>query len=131
MRSHFEDSSKLSQEIINLDKEIGAGRDEFVKARRDMDVLMDDEIKVLTDKDLKASEEEVKKSINVATTMILVLLLSGITIGGVAAVFITRGVTNPVRKLVEVSAIVAKGDLTPETEVKTRDEIGQLAGSFK
>ena len=127
----FEDSAKLCEEIIQLDKEIDAGRDEFVKIRRDMDVLMDDEIQVLTDADLKASEEEAKKSINVATTMILVLLLSGIAIGGIAAVFITRGVTNPVRKLVEVSAIVAKGDLTPEMEVKTRDEIGQLAGSFK
>jgi methyl-accepting chemotaxis protein len=127
----FEDSAKLCEEIIQLDKEIGAGRDEFVTIRRDMDVLLDDDIQTHAATDLKASERAVNKSIGLATTMIVFLLLGGITIGGVAAGFITRGVTNPVRKLVEVSAIVAKGDLTAETEIKTRDEIGQLAGSFK
>jgi len=131
MRSLFEDSAKLSQEIIKLDKEIGAGRDEFVTIQRDMGVLLDDEIQARADTDLKAADEEASKSISTATTMILFLLLGGIIIGGTAAVFITRGVTNPVRKLVDVSGIVAKGDLTPEMEVKSKDEIGQLAGSFK
>ncbi len=127
----FEDSAKLCEEIIQLDKEIGAGRDEFCKIRRDIAVLMDDEILVLTDKDLKAAEEAAGKSINTATTMTLVLLIVGVIAGIITAVLITRGVTVPLRRLVDASEIIAKGDLTPEIKVESKDETGQLANSFK
>ncbi len=115
----FEDSAKLSEEIIGLDKEIYGGAKEFVRLRREMDAMLDDEILPLSDKYLLSADEKAGKSIDVANYVSLTLLILGIVIGGCAAVFITRGVTNPVRKLVEVSAIVAKGDLTPEMEVKT------------
>lgn len=131
MRSLFEDSAKLSEEIIALEKEIATGRDEFVTIRREMDVLLDDDIQTHAAADLKASERAANKSISVATTMIVFLLLGGVIIGGTAAVVITRGVTNPVRKLADAASIIAKGDLTAETEVKTQDEIGELGGSFK
>lgn len=44
--------------------------------------------------------------------------------------FITLGITKPIRKLVDASNTVGKGDLTAEVKIKSRDEIGQLAVSF-
>lgn len=132
MRRLFEDSVELSKEIIQLDKEMDAGRDEFVKIRRNMDVLMDNEIQVLTDKDLKTSEEEAKQSINTANILTLVLLLFGIMIGSIAAVTITRGITNRVRSVVNrINEIAGSAsDLTATIRVKSKDEIGDLAKAF-
>ncbi len=132
MRRLFEESVELSKEIIQLDKEIGTGRDEFIKIRRDMDVLMDDEIQVLTDQDLKTSEEDAKRSINTANILVLALLLGGIIIGSIAAIVITRGITNPLRLVVSrVDEIAgAAGDLTTKVPEASRDEIGDLAKTF-
>jgi methyl-accepting chemotaxis protein len=127
----FEYNTGLSTEIVKIDKDIAINRYDFIQLRRKMDSMLDEEIQPLSNKYLVSADEKAAKSIAIANYLSLTLLILGIVIGGCAAIFITRGVTNPVRKLVEVSAIVAKGDLTPETEVKTRDEIGQLAGSFK
>ena len=44
--------------------------------------------------------------------------------------FITRSITKPVNRLVEASNAVGKGDLTTEVKIESRDEIGELAGSF-
>ena len=132
MRRFFEDSAKLSNDIIQLNKEIGASRDEFITLRRDMDILMDDEIQVLTDQDLKASEEDANRSINTANTLILALLLFGIIIGSIAAITITRGISNPLRIVVSrVDEIAgAAGDLTAKVPEASKDEIGDLARAF-
>jgi methyl-accepting chemotaxis protein len=65
------------------------------------------------------------------TTILVVMLILVILLASVIATVITRGITVVVRKLADVSDIIAKGDLTPEIEVKSEDEIGQFAGSFK
>lgn len=63
---------------------------------------------------------------NIILTGLVVLLIAVII-----AVLITRGITGPIGKLVAVADTVAQGDLTPDVGVETKDEIGQLAGSFK
>ena len=62
------------------------------------------------------------------------MLLIGLITGGVVvmvALTVARNITNPVRNLVDVSGVVAQGDLTAEMEIETDDEIGQLAGAFQ
>ncbi len=65
------------------------------------------------------------------TTIVFVVLILVILLASAIATVITRGITLPVQELVAASDIVAKRDLTPEIEVKSRDEIGRLGGSFK
>jgi len=44
--------------------------------------------------------------------------------------FITTGITNPLRDMVVATKKIAKGDLSHEVKVQSRDEIGHLAISF-
>ncbi len=60
----------------------------------------------------------------------IIFLIVSIIFGGVVALLISRSIINPVRQLSDAVNIVAKGDLTPKVEVRTKDEIGQLAVDF-
>ncbi|KHE94127.1 MAG: HAMP domain-containing protein [Candidatus Scalindua rubra] len=46
------------------------------------------------------------------------------------AVFISRGITLPIKKLIKSTRNMAKGDMTEQITVKSKDEIGILARSF-
>jgi two-component system phosphate regulon sensor histidine kinase PhoR len=48
----------------------------------------------------------------------------------VVAYFLTRSITEPIRKLQQMTAQVASGELGYRTSVHTRDELGDLAGSL-
>jgi len=65
-----------------------------------------------------------------ARNVTLILLIVSIIFGGVAALLISRSIINPVHELSDAVGIVAKGDLTSKIEVRTKDEIGQLAVGF-
>lgn len=43
---------------------------------------------------------------------------------------LTRGITNPLNKLVETATAVGEGNLDQRTGIESKDEIGQLATSF-
>lgn len=62
------------------------------------------------------------------------LLLFGIfaiLICAVIAVFMTRSIAAPVKSMAEAAQKIAAGDLDATVEVKSKDEIGVLAGAFK
>lgn len=54
----------------------------------------------------------------------------GILVLAAAAIFISKGITNPIRRLAAHAHNIAKGNLHEEIRVKSRDEIGSLASSF-
>ena len=64
------------------------------------------------------------------TSTTILLALVSVMFGGVIAIKITRGITNPVRKLAGALGMVAKGDLSQQVETKAKDEIGELSRSF-
>jgi methyl-accepting chemotaxis protein len=65
------------------------------------------------------------------TYTLLVTVILGVLIGIFLAWVIGRGVTQPVRKLVNVLDEMSQGNLDLEVEVDRKDEIGQLLGSVK
>lgn len=66
---------------------------------------------------------------NSRTTVAFVSLL--ILIIGMIAVFISSAViTKPLMKIVKSAQSIAKGDLTVRTDIKTNDEVGDLAAAF-
>jgi len=64
---------------------------------------------------------------------LLAIVLSGVAvvIGILFSVFLTRGVTVPIRGAVSTLDLLAQGDLSMEIAVESKDETGQLQSSMK
>ncbi|MBF0497082.1 MAG: response regulator [Deltaproteobacteria bacterium] len=66
-------------------------------------------------------------------TMIFMLLviISTFLAGALIALLITRSITIPLKKIVATMLSMAEGDLKKEVDIHSRDEIGELADSFR
>jgi methyl-accepting chemotaxis protein len=65
-----------------------------------------------------------------ARTLMLFLVVAGVLIGLGLGFYISRAIGNPVRRMVDAADRLALGDVDQSIEATTKDEIGQLAGSF-
>ncbi|HVB95604.1 MAG TPA: methyl-accepting chemotaxis protein [Nitrososphaerales archaeon] len=52
-------------------------------------------------------------------------------VGIFLTIIVSRSIVRPVKRLQDTAAVLSGGDLTPEIQATSRDEIGQLADSFK
>ena len=57
-------------------------------------------------------------------------VLVGLLIVAGSSVFVTRGITRPLRSLAKGARKVAEGNLNEQVEVTSKDEIGQLSQAF-
>lgn len=83
--------------------------------------------RVIVDK----TNKEANRIAHLSSTIILIIsVLSSILAIGIA-IFITRAITVPVKKLAFATKVIAEGDLSQANiEVKTKDEIGDLGKTF-
>jgi adenylate cyclase len=63
-------------------------------------------------------------------TTLLLLFAASLAVSIAAAVAIARSVTRPVLRLAEGARRIEAGDYSQRVELRRRDEIGELAGSF-
>lgn len=76
--------------------------------------------------DLKDAMETVEKSKIILTNATLIALLITITLG----YFIANSITEPIRDVTKKVEEMAEGDFDQKVEVRSNDEIGQLASMF-
>lgn len=62
--------------------------------------------------------------------MLMLIGLGGILFGVAGAVVLAKTVTGPLKKLVEGTIQISKGDFSQRINIDARDEIGNLASSF-
>ena len=74
----------------------------------------------------EAAEQGASAKIQMIVLSVVAALLA-IATGG----FITRTITRPINRAVQLAEAVAQGNLTHHLEVDTRDEIGRLLGALK
>jgi signal transduction histidine kinase len=73
---------------------------------------------------------EVFARLHASIARIGVLLLGGLVISALAALFLARGMAQPIRTLQQGAQRIGEGHLDHEIEVKTGDELEALAGEF-
>jgi methyl-accepting chemotaxis protein len=78
----------------------------------------------------KRSDNNTQTADNAITVMIIIVI-AGVVIAVSLGVLISRIISNPVKKMVEVADKLAVGDINVNIEVKTKDEIGRLAKSLE
>ncbi|VVE60175.1 chemotaxis protein [Pandoraea captiosa] len=61
----------------------------------------------------------------------IVLILLALAVATVIAWLITRSITVPIGRCVDIAQTVARGDLSSRIDVEGRDELAQLLGSLK
>ena len=75
--------------------------------------------------------EEASKSASNATMLMIGLLVLATVLSIAAGYLITRSVTGPLMRAVEVAETVAQGDLTADIDSSRRDETGRLLNALK
>lgn len=65
-----------------------------------------------------------------AVSYALALLVGAVALAAGIAILLARATARPLEELGEAAARVAAGDLSTTIEVRSRDEIGRLAGTF-
>ncbi len=78
-----------------------------------------------------ARYEEAVQTYNAARKFFIVIAVVMVAFGVTAAIVLTRSITGPIRKGVDIADRLAEGDLSVEIEVKGRDETGQLLSAMK
>lgn len=80
---------------------------------------------------VKLNLDNANSEVNSSSIFIIAFMITGITFSILLGVFISRMIRKPVAKLVEVSKMIADGNLNVYIEVDNKDEIGTLADSFR
>lgn len=75
---------------------------------------------------LKEMQDEIRK------TRLVLLLIGGVgfLVGVFGAILLARRITNPIKKLVEATMRISRGDFSQKIRLDSHDEIGELAQSF-
>ena len=96
------------------------------KVQQPLDKLLQLQIEIAAREYQKAGELELMIDAAMVGATLLALLL-----GSWTALVITRSITRPIARAVQVADTVAAGDLTSRIEVTSTDEAGQLLTSLK
>lgn len=76
----------------------------------------------------KAVADDMTKS---ATDTLIAISAIAVVLGAILSWIITRSITRPIGRAVQVAQIVASGDLTQRIEANTKDETGQLLRALR
>ncbi len=98
----------------------------YVTLFKSQEMLGDEPVAVVLQRPLSAELAQARELEN----FILLISLAALAIATVAALWIARGVSQPVRVLAAHTRLVAAGDYTQQLDLRREDELGQLAAAF-
>lgn len=90
-----------------------------------------DELMNLKVKLAQESSESNKLITNVSIVTMIIVIIVGVAISMVLGIFISRIISKPIVQMVEAADKLAMGDIDVNVDVDAKDEIGNLAKSFR
>jgi methyl-accepting chemotaxis protein len=85
----------------------------------------------LKKEEAEAKSEENERLASEALILVLGVLLGGILLAALIALYISRLVSNSVKKIGEAAAYIAEGELNANIDLDTKDEIGDVANECR
>jgi methyl-accepting chemotaxis protein len=89
------------------------------------------ELLALQAKVAEATAAEAQAAFESTRTLMISLAAASLALAGLIGWWITRSITRPMARALEVANTVAAGDLTSRIDVSSRDETGQLLQALK
>lgn len=80
---------------------------------------------------LGMSERPIEQAVSAMVRQLMLIIMIVLLLGSAAAIIFARAMTKPLQDLVRAAGAVGSGDLDHQITVRTRDEIGILADSFR
>ena len=74
--------------------------------------------------------KEIEEATNPIFYKTLTIIGASLLLGGIVIFFILKSIINPLRQLVISAQRISHGDLTEKINIRSKDELGQLGGSF-
>ncbi|MED1002726.1 MULTISPECIES: methyl-accepting chemotaxis protein [Bacillus cereus group] len=74
--------------------------------------------------------KEIEEAANPIFYKTLTIIGASLLLGGIVIFFILKSIINPLRQLVISAQRISQGDLTEKIDIRSKDELGQLGGSF-
>ncbi|STR26824.1 Ribose and galactose chemoreceptor protein [Janthinobacterium lividum] len=100
-------------------------------AKRDIYLAALKKLEMLEAKLLDESAAQIRSRYESGRLLLISLGVAAILLGIACAYWITRSITRPITRAVEVAEAVSAGDLTSHIVVESRDETGQLMHALK
>ena len=113
-------NSPLESEIVTLNGE------PYVTLFQHLDLLGEAPVRIALQRSLTAELAPARELENI----VLLISLAALAVATLAALWIARGVSQPLQQLAEHTAHVATGDYTRRIDLPRADELGQLATAF-
>ncbi|CAH2214931.1 methyl-accepting chemotaxis protein [Tepidibacter aestuarii] len=124
----IEEYKNSFDKVVSIDKEIGFKETQgligaYRKTIHSLEPLVDAVHKnIMTEIDQEA-QNKIRK------TIISIILINVFAV--LSAIYISKLITKPIKKMVDKTQIIASGDLTQEIKVYSKDEIGDFTASLK
>ncbi|WP_142338061.1 methyl-accepting chemotaxis protein [Bacillus thuringiensis] len=74
--------------------------------------------------------KEIEEATNPIFYKTFTIIGASLLLGGIVILFILRSIITPLRQLVISAQRISQGDLTEKIDIRSKDELGQLGGSF-
>ncbi|MCJ7617612.1 MAG: response regulator [Desulfobacterales bacterium] len=126
---------ETSKELINLKRQ-GKLESGFIEKKeafeKDEKAFFDtiDFIISKEQKDLVNKKNQIESSLEANTNMIILGILISAIAGILIGTFISHSISNPISKLRDAAGEIGRRNLDIRTDIKSKNEIGQLADSF-
>jgi len=119
----------LFQKLTRVDSDLAATTDRYRDAAHAIEPLVEAG-KATANEKFQLSINNTDQTINTANIVEISALVLAILLGFGIAALLSRHISRPVGRLTRAATAIADGDLSPQVEVSSQDELGFLATAF-